>query len=454
MKNKILVVLLASAVAISCAPLGKYKPVTEVREDLYGRGVEAQDSTANLATLGWEEVFTDKTLQELIRTALENSIDMQVAYEHILQAKAKLQGAKLSYVPDLNAVAGIMPQWEKGSSPAYGYDFGLTASWTLDIFGKQANQIRLGKASVAQQEDLRQAVHATLVASVAECYYDLLMYDEEMRVARGMEETWQKTIVTINILKFEGFADEVAVNQYNATYAKILGKIVELEHAIEATENALSLLLAVPSRTFTRGNLDDQRLPDDLTVGVPVQMLTLRPDVRAAQRAVEVAFYTTKAAWLNFFPDLTISGSAWLTNSIGSHQPMSQLANLTGELIAPILKHGQNKATLRSAQSQQREAKLNFDNALLKAGKEVNDALISHKAACEMDIHYTNQVIALQKARDDTELLMENSQDKTYLDVLAAHNALFESEFAMVENRASKLTTIVSLYLALGGGDH
>lgn len=454
-KNSLILATLVAFAASACAPLGKYKKDENVRSDLFGRGVAVADSLP-ISTIGWKDVFVDPELQVLIQEALDSSKDMKIAYETVQQAKAALSGARMAYVPQLN----IVPQggWgytqTSGSSyTGWSYDVAANFSWEVDIFGRLANRKDKAKAQVEQSEDYRQAVRVSLIASVASAYYTLLMYDEQLKTSLEMENVWASSVDAIHALKREGFADEVAVSQYEATYSKLRATSSDLRQKIGVTENALSVLIGVPCRSISRTELKMQAIPEKVSVGIPIQILTNRPDVRAAERDVEIAFYTTKDAWLNFYPTLTINGSAALTNVVsGALVPMSFLGNIGAGLVAPIFSAGVNRTKLKVAESQQRVAKINLEKALLNAGMEVNSALIDMKGFREKAQFYDAQVISLVKARDDTELLMNNSQDKTYLDVLAAHNALIEAEFNHISSKANILQAMVNVYSALGGG--
>lgn len=461
MMNKKTLLMAIAALTVACAPLGKYKDDTTetVTDDLYGRGVELTDSS--MARLGWKEIFTEPNLQLLIQAALDSNVDLMIAYEKVQQAEAILLGAKLAYVPQLGITGGggyngglIQGNDNNWNSTQYwNWNAGLSLSWEIDIFGRIENRKKAASATVAQMEDQRQAVRVSLISAVANNYYALLMLDEELRTSMAMEEVWKESVDAIHALKKEGFADEVAVSQYEATYSSLKATSAELRQQIRITENAMSVLLGKHCFSQDRTILWNVSIPKQLEVGVPIELLTYRPDVRAAQRGVEVAFYNTKEAWLNFFPKLTLDGTAVLTNIVnGSVVPLGFLGNIGANLVAPVLSKGQNKAKLREAESRQREARLTFDKTMLVAGQEVNDALASIAGCKEKFVHYSDQTKSLVKAREDTELLMYNSQDKTYLDVLMAHNALIEAEFNGIATYAEGLQAVVQLYAALGGG--
>jgi len=439
----------------SCAALGKYKPETEVSETLYG-DAELSDTSLNIANFKWQDVFKDPYLREYIDTAIAHNLDYQAALEHIQQAQAMLLGAKLAYTPTLGINANFTPSFygtDNFNNISYDYTVNAAASWQLD-FVRKTNNLRMAKATVAQMEDYRQAVLSQLIAAVANNYYTLLMLDSQLDAAKVMLNNWKESLETIKVLKACGEADQVAVSQYEANYDDIYISYLSLEDQIKVTENSLSVLLGSEvKRGFKRSTLLEQKFDIDLNVGIPVQMLTLRPDVRAAQRDMELAFYSTKGALLNFFPTLTLNGSIGMMDPMtGALSPINLLANVGAGLVAPIFTAGTNMSKYRAAQSVQRESRLMFDKTLITAGKEVNDALCEFKTRSEMCKSYETRVKSLERAYKDTEYLMRNSFDKTYLDVLYANTNYFQAKLSAIDNLARLLQAGVNIYSALGGG--
>ena len=455
MKNNRYLSLLAAATLLTvaaCAPLGKYTATQTVPDGLYTATNKASEND-NIALLSWNQYYTDPQLQSLIQTALDNNADLKIAQEHIAQAQAAVSGAKLAFVPTLHLDANVGTSIVQGQGASdAAFSISANPTWELSIYRK-ITTLKSNKVTAQMMEDYKQAVQSSLVANVANCYYTLLMLDAQLRIAIETDSVWEKSVRTINALKTEGFADEVAVNQYAATLAGIKATTIDLRRQITIAENNLSLLLNQPCQHIARGTLASQNVPSSLSTGVPMQLLTLRPDVRAAGREIEVAFYTTRNAWLNFFPTITLSGQPGLTNNIsGVIVPTTAIANLSAGIIAPILNGGYNRTQLKIAESQQKEVALKFDKTVYNAAMEVNNALCELQSTQQQQPYYEAQVNSLTKARHDTELLMQNSQDKTYLDVLTAHNALFEAQFSLVANRTQQLIAATRLYEALGGG--
>lgn len=448
-------IILLSAVTVllsSCGIYSKYKPETAVPDNLYGEGIETAD-TAGIGDRDWHELFSDPKLQALIEQGLQNNTDYQSAQLRVKEAEAALMSARLAFLPSF----ALSPQGTVSSFDArkatQTYSLPVTASWELDIFGRMHNAKLQAKAVYAQSEDYRQAVRTQLVAGIANSYYTLLMLDEQLAITRETEEAWRETVSSTRALKNAGMADEAAVSQMEATYYQVQASALDLKEQINQVENSLALLLAETPRYFERGTLDEQQFPEDLSVGVPVQMLSNRPDVRSAERSMEAAFYGTNQARASFYPSVVLSGSAGWTNSAGAMivNPGKFLASAVGSLTQPLFNRGQVIAQYRIAQAQQEEASLAFQQTLLNAGSEVNDALVAYQTSREKTILFDKQIVSLEKALKSTSLLMEHGTS-TYLEVLTARQSLLSAQLSQTANRFSEIQSVVNLYHALGGG--
>lgn len=448
-------IILLSAVTVllsSCGIYSKYKPETAVPDNLYGEGIETAD-TAGIGDRDWHELFSDPKLQALIEQGLQNNTDYQSAQLRVKEAEAALMSARLAFLPSF----ALSPQGTVSSfdtrKATQTYSLPVTASWELDIFGRMHNAKLQAKAVYAQSEDYRQAVRTQLVAGIANSYYTLLMLDEQLAITRETEEAWRETVSSTRALMNAGMADEAAVSQMEATYYQVQASALDLKEQINQVENSLALLLAETPRYFERGTLDEQQFPEDLSVGVPVQMLSNRPDVRLAERSMEAAFYGTNQARASFYPSVVLSGSAGWTNSAGAMivNPGKFLASAVGSLTQPLFNRGQVIAQYRIAQAQQEEASLAFQQTLLNAGSEVNDALVAYQTSREKTILFDKQIVSLEKALKSTSLLMEHGTS-TYLEVLTARQSLLSAQLSQTANRFSEIQSVVNLYHALGGG--
>ena len=307
--RKIIILSAATLILSSCGIYNKYKPVSEVPEGLYGSESVAATDTANFGNLSWREGFTDPYLQNLVDSALLRNTDMQTAHLRVKEAEATLLTSKLSYLPSLFlAPEGAASSFDRGKATQT-YSLPVTASWELDIFGKVTTAKRRAKAAYEQSKEYEQAVKTQLVASVANTYYTLLMLDSQYEIAVATEAAWKESVNATRAMKKAGMVNEAGLAQTEATYFNICTTVLDLKEQINQAENSLALLLAETPHKIQRGKLGNQQLPENFSVGVPLQMLANRPDVRSAEFSLAQAFYTTNAARAAFSTSVNLSGT-------------------------------------------------------------------------------------------------------------------------------------------------
>ena len=451
--KRYIITAVATALLSSCGIYNRYTPVTDVPEDLYGNQVEVTDTIHNLGNMDWRNLFTDPYLQSLIQQGLENNTDYRAAQLRVEEAEATLLSAKLAFLPSfaLSPQGGVSSF--DGAKATWTYSVPVTASWELDIFGRMRNAKKQSQALYAQSKDYQQAVRTQLIASIANTYYTLLMLDEQLSLSEQTAETWKETVASARALMDAGQYDEAGVSQMEATYYSIQTSVLDLKEQINQVENSLALLLAETPHRYERGKLSEQVMPEDFSVGIPLQLLANRPDVRMAEHALEAAFYATNQARSNFYPSITLSGSAGWTNEAGTMivNPGKFLASAIGSLTQPLFNRGQNIANLKIAKAQQEEAELSFQQTLLSAGSEVNDALTAYQTSRDKADFYEKQIAFLHRAEQSTALKMDYG-NTTYLEVLTARQTLLSAELEQVANRFAELQSVVNLYQALGGG--
>lgn len=452
--NRIIILTAATALLSSCGIYNRYTPEDTVPENLYGEYTsQAEEDTASLGNLDWQDVFTDPQLQSLIEKGLQSNTDYLSAQLRIKEAEATLMSSKLAFLPSFAlAPQGGVSSLE-GQKASWTYQVPVTASWELDIFGRMRNAKKQAQALYAQSQDYKQAVRTQLIASIANTYYTLLMLDEQLNISTQTADAWKETVASAQALMNAGLYDEAAVSQMEATYYSVQTSVLDLQQQISETENAMAMLLAETPRHYSRGKLAEQSMPENLSAGIPMQMLSARPDVRSAEHALEAAFYATNQARSNFYPSIVLSGSAGWTNDLGAMivNPAKFVASAIGALTMPLFNRGQNIAQLKISKAQQEEAKLSFQQTLLNAGTEVNDALTAYQTCHNKTELFEKQVSALRNALRSTTLLMEHGSH-TYLEVLTARQTLLTAELSQVANRFAEIQSVVTLYQALGGG--
>ena len=434
-----------------CSTYSRYHRAEIPTENLY-RTLPAGIDTVTIASMSWREMFTDRKLQSLIETGIKQNTDLNVARLRVEAAEAALITAKLSYLPSLGINAeGGSSQYD--GTTAKTYNVGASASWELDIFGRLTAAKRGAVAALQGSRDYQQAVQTQLVATIADSYYTLSMLDTQMAINNRTLENWRATVRTLEALKKVGKANEAGVLQAKANVMQLESSQLAIRKSISETENALSAILAMPSHAIERNNLTEASFPDTISIGVPLQLLSNRPDVRQAEMELAQAFYATNVARAAFYPNITLSGTLGWTNNGGGviTNPGQWLLNVIGSLTQPLFNRGVNIANLNIAKSRQEEAKLLFRQALLNAGKEVNDALTVWQTAKSQIEIGERRVSVLNDAVQKTELLMCHS-GATYLEVLTAQQSLLEAETLQSQAYFERIQSIIKLYHALGGG--
>lgn len=423
-----------------------------VSDSLYRQPVASAD-TASLASLSWKELFTDPLLQQLIETGLANNTDLNIARLKVKEAEALLMTSRLSYLPSISLTPQGTLSSIEGSKPSKTYDLAVSADWEIDLFGKLLNAKRGAQAALEQSEAYRQAVQTQLVATIANSYYTLLMLDRQLAITCSTADTWTESVRTMKALKRAGQATEMAVAQTEASKLSVDASVVSLKRQINEMENSLSTLLGLSPQEIMRSTLEDQEFPDSLSTGVPLQLLSRRPDVRQYEAQLATAYYATNSARSAFYPSITLSGSAGWTNAAGAaiSNPGQWLLSAVGSLVQPIFNRGKNIANLKIAKAQQEEALLTFQQSLLDAGAEVNNALVQWQSARERITLDERQTISLRSALRSSELLMQHSS-QNYLEVLTARQSLLQAELNVASDRFDEIQGVINLYHALGGG--
>ena len=449
--KRLFVLSLVSCLLTGCGIYGKYsRPDMEIEAQY--RYAENTADTATLASLSWREFFTDTCLQSLIEQGLRQNTDLQVVRLKVEEAEAVLLNARLSYLPSLSFSPEASVERYAGNTSET-YHVAASASWELDIFGKTTNAKRGARAALESSRDYAQAIQNRLIATIASSYYMLLMLDRQLDIGERTLESWEKSVRTLEALKYGGEANDAAVLQARANRMTLESSVLALRKNIVVAENGLAALLAMPSQRIERGVWSETEFPESVSVGIPIQLLAKRPDVRRAEHNLAQAFYATHAARAAFYPDITLSGIFGWTNNGGGVivNPAHWLLRALGSLTQPLFNRGANIANLKISEARQEEAKLQFQQSILDAGKEVNDALVQFQISKRQLEIGEQKIRTLHETVHKTELLMRYSP-ATYLEVLTAQQALLDAEQQQSQYRFDHIQGFINLYHALGGG--
>jgi len=450
-----------------CGLYDKYEQKVDAPADPFGIVLISDASTEgeSLAQMSWREFFTDPNLQQLIEQVLANNTDLNSARIAVEKSEASLKMAKLAYLPSLYfAPQGTLASFDK-SAFSKTYSLPLQLSMDVDLFGSITNKKRAAKAVLLQAQMSEQAVRSNLVSAVAQQYYMLLLLDRQMDILTQTDSLWNASLEMEKALYENGKAYSTAVNQLESSYLSVKTQIIDARRNIQATENALCKLLGITPRHIARSHWlaaaeyhtasTNQRMFDNryLRLGVPAQMLELRPDIRMANAAMEEAFYNTQAARAAFFPNITLTAQGGWTNSAGGMviDPAKLFLNLVGSLTQPIFAQGKIKANYKINQLTEENIKKKYVQTVIDAGNEVSEAMADCQAARDKHEYYHRQVEVLHEAYTGTHELMDNGK-ASYLEVLTAQENLLSAQLSEASNMYSGAQAIIALYIALGGG--
>jgi outer membrane protein, multidrug efflux system len=444
----------------SCFVAKKYTRPEVVHSEYFRTDSLAQDS-ATIAEISWRELFTDTILISHIEKALEQNIDIRIALQQIAAASAYYRQGKAGYLPTFNA-AGRVNYQELSRNSQFGsffngaitqYEVTGALSWEADIWGKIRSNRRATEASYLQTVAAHHAVKTELIASIATTYFQLLAFDEQLRITRLTIATRESSLETTRALKDAGNVSEVAVKQTEAQLHTARALEVDLQVNIKLLENTLSILLGQEPHSIQRTGLDKQEIDTELALGYPLQLLRNRPDVIAAEFSLVSAFELTNVAKANFYPSLTLSATGGLQSlELDKLFSVNSLfATVIGGITQPVFNGRRIRTQYEVSLAQKEIAYLNFRRALLNASREVSDALYGFQAASRTIAIKWQEFAAYDTATSYSEELL-NSGFANYLEVLTARQNALNSQIDLINARFNRLQSVVELYRALGGG--
>ena len=463
---KLKLVSFALILLVALGSCGTYKELPEApkvnSEGMLRSELPVESDSNAIKPVEWRQHFQDSYLQTLISEGLTNNIDLQLALKRIEQSEATLMISRAALSPNVMGAAQInhtrLSNGNEGEK-FLGYtsnvnSLGVNITWEADIWNKLGNQSKAKYAAFLQTQEYRNLVKTTLVANIANGYYNLLALDEQLRITRETIELLKKSAETMTALKESGQQNAAAVEQSLALLYSTEISVMTLQVAIREQENALSLLIGRIPGPVNRGSLSDERTPDVLVKGFPVAALSFRPDVKQAELAVRQALSITKSAKAAFYPSLVLStGSFGLTAGTfsGYFAPENLALQLVGGITQPIFNRKQLKGNLKIAQSQQEESLISFRNVMLKAGQEVSNLLYGLNVSLGKNDLRNKQISSLTNAVDYTQQLLL-AGEATYTEVLNAQQSLLNAQLSGVKDKLEQLQYSVNLYRALGGG--
>ena len=454
-----LALCMAAALLASCSFAPKYeRPQTDPPAAWRVPDAEA----GSLADLAWWQVFQDETLQDLIRIALAENKDLQIAVTRIAQARAEAGIVNAALFPQIGASGSAAREkysertYPQLRAPFTNNDFalGANAAFELDLWGRLRNATAAARANLLATEDAQRTVVITLVSDVAQAYFELRAFDQDLAVALRTRDTRAESLRIVKSRYDRGIASELDFAQAQRQYEGAVAAIPLIEKQIAATENRLSILLGRNPGAVARGiALAAQPVPPEVPAGLPSTLLEQRPDLRAAEQRIIQANARIGEARALYFPRIALTGDfGYASQSLSDlfTGPARVWQGAAGFTV-PIFDAGRISSTVDLAKARQEEAILRYQQSVQQAFREVDDALIAYRKTRESRDAQVRLVDAAQRTFTAAEKRYLHGVS-SYLEVLDAQRELFDAELALTQTQLGELVAVVQLYRALGGG--
>jgi multidrug efflux system outer membrane protein len=453
--------VLASTLVVGCSVGPNYhRPVVQAPTSFrdLSDNPQAQAQAASYADLPWWQVFQDPQLQELIRTAMKQNYDLQLAIERINAGRAQLAVTRSSQFPQVQGDANFSGGKENNFQTKYNFlTLAADAAFQLDFFGKLRRATEASRAELLATQDARQTVLLTLVSDVASDYFALLQLDLQLQITRETVKTQEDSVKLTNLRVDHGVATKLDVLQAQQVLDSANAQIPDLERQIAQEENAISILLGNYPQAVTRGRpLVEQALPPEVPPGVPSSLLERRPDIREAEQILVAANAEIGVAKAQFFPQISLTGSgggAFGRSSAFSSLMSTQLGiwSYGAQVSQPIFTAGALRGNLRLAESQHQQALISYRQTIQRAFGDVSDALVGYEKFHQVRLRQEDSVKDLQESVRLSQMRYAGGTT-TYLEVLDGQRSLFSAELTLAEARGTEYQSLVQLYRALGGG--
>jgi multidrug efflux system outer membrane protein len=424
-------------------------------------GAASATAAATFADLAWWQLFGDPDLQGLIKRALAENYDLRVAVSRILQTEAQYTQVRSRQFPTLNA-QGDAPYTAyvgKNRPPTvaaqtFSPEGGLTFGWELDLWGKFRRATEAARAQILASEDVRNGVVITLVAQVAQAYFDLRTLDLDLEISQRTVTSRQQSAELVGARLEGGVAGILDLQQAETLLYEATRAIPDIQRQIEQTENVISILLGKAPGPIPRGRpLGQQLAPPTLPPGAPAELLVRRPDVRQAEAQVVAANAQIGVAKALRFPQVTVAGFAGAGGTVISGETFGPLGifGLLPVINLPIFNAGALQAGVDLAEAQTQEAVLRYEQTILQALREVSDALVGIRKRQEQRVQQELLTRTLSEASGVATLRYEGGVS-SYLEVLDTERQYFQAKLDLTVVQRDELVAIVQLYKALGGG--
>ncbi|WP_292010598.1 efflux transporter outer membrane subunit [Chryseobacterium sp.] len=460
-------IALVSGTLASCTVQKYEQPKLEMPEAFRNDDISAVDE--NIAKISYKDFFKDPVLVGLIDKAMAKNNDLQVALKQIEFASLAYTQSKWGNVPVINATIGnasisrpsdnsmngMMAGQFMGKKYTEDYTTSVNISWEADIWGKIGGKKEEALAEYLKTQEAAKAVKTSLVASVVQGYYNLLMLDTQLEITKSNLEYSETTLKYLTKQYEVGLTTALAVQQQEITRDQILKSIPAIESSIATQENAISLLTgSMPDKVERQSGLDHIQTPDTITSGIPSELLSYRPDVKSSELDFRKSIASVHVAKMSMYPSFSITAQGGLNAFKASNWfniPGSLFGSLAGTLAQPILNGKQLKTQYEQAKVLSEQSEINFKQSVLKAVGEVSDALVQIEKLEEQQVIAEGLVKKSDEAVKKADILFKYNS-ATYVEVILAQTNKLQAELDLASLKAQRLNAITTLYRSVGGG--
>ncbi|MFV8327705.1 TolC family protein [Flavobacterium sp. ZS1P14] len=470
MKNNItkaVAILFTITTFLSC----KVSKDIEVPKDAFPenfRNASISNDTTSIADLEWRNFFSEEDVIKLIDSAITKNNDLQIATKNIEIAQFQLTQAKWGNIPEAslfvnvnsnrpseNSFNGINLNQALNEKHIEDYSAGIGLSWEADIWGKIRNQKKGAFAGYLQSEEVKKALQTTIVYNVSKGYYNLLMLDSQLKIAKKNLKLNDSTMAIIKLKYDAGQVTSLAIQQSEAQKLMAAQLIPLLEQNIAIQENALSVLTgSFPGSKERTITLHSIQLKNNLTIGIPTSLVSRRPDVKSAELALVAANANVGITKASLYPALKITAGGGLNSFETSNWfnlPASLFGTAVGGLTQPLLNGKKIRTRYNIAKIEREKTVLLFRQSVLVAVSEVSDALLKIEKLETQQFFLQQRVKIVQQAITNSNMLFKNGM-ADYLEVITAQATLLQSELELANIKREQLTATIELYRSLGGG--
>lgn len=441
----------------SCVLGKKYQSPDLHLPDRIAGATEAESNDSLLfADMKWWEVYADTTLQHLISATLENNKDLVIAAERVQELAQLRRIDNAAMLPAIGADIYAESEWENygGDNPKTSpeYNATLTFSWELDLWGRLRWERRKSIAEYLASVEAQRALQMTLVAEVAQAYFELVALDNELAIVRQTLATREEGVRQARLRFESGLTSETSYQQSKVELASTATLVPELIQQVAAKEHEIALLAGrYPSPVERAGFDSSERLPDHLPVGLPSELLRRRPDVREAEQALMAANAAMGVAYTDRFPRIRLTGDYGLQSDVVQTILRSPYAIINGDLLAPLFAFNAKRAKYRAAQHAYKQEVARYEKTVLTVFQEASDAIVRYNSAREARELKKNLEQASLKYVELARLQYINGVIN-YLDLLDAQRKYFDAQIGFSNAVRDEYIALVLLYKALGGG--